>query len=144
MTAIAALTIADGQATPANKTFSPVNIDATGVAKWADRSGGIAIGFNTVSMRLRTPPTAGKISSADRVYRLSLRVATPVLEVTSASTGTGIQPAPTKAFEPLATIELVLPERSTMQQRKDLLAYVKNYLNNAVVKAAVEDFEQVY
>lgn len=144
MTAIAALTLADGQATPVTKTFSPVNIDANGVAKWADRSGGIAIGFNSVSMRLRTPPTAGKTSSSDRVYRLALKVSTPVLEVTSASTGTGIQPAPTKAYEPFANIELVLPERSTLQQRKDLLAYVKNFLNSAVVKDGVENFEQVY
>jgi hypothetical protein len=144
MTAIAALTLADGQATPANKTFSPVNIDSTGVAKWADRSGGIAFGFNTVSMRLRTPVTNGRVSSADRVYRLNLKVNTPVLEVTSASTGTGIQPAPTKAYEPFANIELVLPERSTLQQRKDLLAYVKNLLSNAVVTQGVENFEQVY
>ena len=144
MTAIAALTLADGQATPVNKTFSPVTIDSAGVAKWADRSGGIAIGFNTVSMRLRTPVTSGRISSADRVYRLNLKVVTPVLEVTSASTGTGIQPAPTKAYEPYANIELVLPERSTLQQRKDLLAYAKNLLSNAVVTQGVENFEQIY
>lgn len=143
MTAIAALTINDGAATPVAHTFSPVDIQ-NGVAKWADRIGGIAIGFPTVSYRLRQPIGTSKVSSGDRVYRLSLKVSTPVLEVSSASTGTGIQPAPTKAYEPYANIELVLPERSTLQQRKDLLAYVKNYLANAVVTQGVENFEAVF
>lgn len=144
MTAIAALTIADGQSTPVNHTFAPVTIDANGVAQWADRASGIAIGFPMVSYRMRAPQKGNNASSGDRVYRLSLKVSTPVLEVTSPSTATGIQPAPTKAFEPLANIELVLPERSTLAQRKDLLAYVKNLLNNAVVQQGVENFETVY
>lgn len=143
MTAIAALTIADGQSTPVNHTFAPVTIDANGVAQWADRSSGIAIGFPNVSYRLRAP-AKGNTSTGDRVYRLSLKVSTPVLEVTSPSTASGIQPAPTKAFEPIANIELVLPERSTLAQRKDLLAYVKNLLSNAIVQQGVENFETVY
>jgi hypothetical protein len=58
---------------------------------------------------------------------------------------TGIQPAPTLAYNLIATVELVLPERSTLQQRKDLLAYVKNALSNtAVIPPAVENFETVY
>jgi len=139
MTAIAALTLADGQATPVNHTFSPVNIDAGGVARWADRSSGIAIGFPVISQSLRNP------TKGSRNYRMTAKVQLPVLEVTSPGTATGIQPAPTKAYDLLATIELVLPERSTLAQRNDLLAYVKNLLANpAVVPPAVQNFEQVY
>jgi hypothetical protein len=31
-----------------------------------------------------------------------------------------------------------------LQQRKDLLAFVKNFMANAVITAAVENFESVY
>lgn len=138
MTAIAAITLADGQATPVNHTFAPVVIDAAGVAKWADRSGGIALGFPSVTMSLRAP------TKASRNYKLTAKVVVPVLEVTSPSTATGIQPAPTKAYDLLASVDVVLPERSTTAQRKDLLAYLKNYLAHSVITTAVENFEAVY
>lgn len=138
MAAIAALTLADGKATPVNHTFSPENIDAAGVAKYKDRSGGIALGYPTVSIGIRQP------SKSSRLYRVTVKIATPILEVTSPSTSTGIQPAPTLAYTPLFTGEFVLSERSTLAERKDLLAYVKNMLANAVVTSAVHDFESVY
>lgn len=138
MTAIAALTLADGQATPVNHTFSPVNIDAAGVAKWADRVGGIALGFPIVTMSLRSP------TKTNRNYKVAAKVVLPVLEVTSPSTATGIQPAPTLAYNLTCNIDMVLPERSTQAQRDDLRAYVKNFLGHAVFTAAAQTFESVY
>lgn len=138
MSAIASMTLADGQATPVNHTFAPVSIDVANVAKWSDRSGGIALGFSTVSFSLRSP------SKASRNFRLTAKVVTPVLEVTSPSTATGIQPAPTLAYNLIANVDIVLPERSTVAQRKDLIAYLKNYLATTVIQNAVENFEQVY
>lgn len=139
MTAIAALTLADGQATPVNHTFSPINIDSASVARWADRSGGIAIGFPVLTFSMRQP------TKGSRNYRMTAKVQLPVLEVTSPSTSSGIQPAPTKAYDLLCTIDMVLPERSTVAQRNDLLAYVKNFLTNtSVIPPAVQNFEQVY
>jgi len=138
MSAIASMTLADGQATPVNHTFAPVGIDQASVAKWADRSGGIALGFPTVSFSLRQP------TKASRNFRLTAKVVTPVLEVTSPSTATGIQPAPTLAYNLIANVDIVLPERSTVDQRKDMLAFLQNYLASAVIESAVENFEQVY
>lgn len=139
MTAIAALTLNDGAGTPVAHTFNPVNIDVAGVARWADRSGGIALGFPVVSFAMRNP------TKASRSYKITAKVVTPVLEITSPSTGTGIQPAPTKAYDLIANVEFVLPERSTLQERKHILAYAKNYLANAsVFTAAVENFESIY
>jgi hypothetical protein len=138
MAAIATLVLADGQATPANHNFDPVNI-VDDVAKWADRSGGIAIGFPVVSYSLRQPTKNGS-----RAFKLTTKVVLPILEVTSPSTATGIQPAPTKAYDLIANVEFVLPERSSLAQRKDLLAYVKNALANAVVTNGVNNFESVY
>lgn len=139
MTAIAALALNDGQATPVSHTFSPVSIDVAGVARWADRSGGIALGFPVISFTLRAP------TKQSRNYKLTAKVVTPVLEVTSPSTATGIQPAPTKAYDITFNVEATLPERSTLQQRKDAYAFLKNFLANAtVMQAAIENFEAVY
>lgn len=138
MAQIAALTIANGAATPVNHTFAPVNKDAAGVAKWADRVDGIAIGYPTVTYQLRIPTVS------NRNYKLTARVALPVLEVTSPSTSSGIQPAPTLAYTLTANVEIVLPERSTLAQRNDLLAYVRNYLSNAVITSGVQNFESIF
>lgn len=138
MTAIAALTLADGQATPVSKTFAPVNIDTNGVARWADRSGGIALGYPSVTFSSKAP------TKTSRSYKVTAKVVVPVLEQTSASTATGIQPAPTLSYSLIANVEFVLPERSTLQNRKDLLAYLRNYLASGVINAGIQDFESVY
>jgi hypothetical protein len=138
MTAIAALSINDGKATPVAHSFSPQNIK-DGVARWVDRSAGIAIGYPALSFSLREP------SKASKNYRITAKVVLPVLEQTSPSTATGIQPAPTVAYTLLATTEIVLPERSVLADRKDLAAYLRNFLANpTVITAALENFEAVY
>lgn len=137
MAAIATLILPDGLSTPVNHNFDPVNIVAD-LARWSDRSGGIALGFPTVTQLLKVP------NKDSRNYRLQAKVVLPVLEVTSPSTSTGIQPAPTKAYDLIANVEIVLPERSTLAQRKDLHAFVKALLSHAVVKNAIENFEAVY
>jgi hypothetical protein len=139
MAAIAPIVINDGQATPASHTFAPVTIDSNGVAKWADRVSGISVGFPVLTYSLKTP-TKGSSS-----YKLTAKVTLPVLEQTSPSTATGIQPAPTVAYNLIANIELVLPERSTLGDRNNLIAYARNYLANAaVITAGVQNYETVY
>lgn len=138
MTAIAALTLADGQATPANKTFSVAGV-TDGVAKWENRAGGIPVGFPVVTFSMRRP-TKGSAN-----YKVVAKVQLPVLEQTSPSTATGIQPAPTKAYDLFATVEFTIPTRSSKAERSDLLAFVKNFLTNAaVVPPALQDFEPVW
>lgn len=138
MAQLANIVINDGQTTPVAHTFSPVNIDMNGVAKLADRSGGISIGFPTLTLSVRTP------SKGSPNYKIVGRVTVPTLEATSPSTATGIQPAPTVAYACLATIEFILPERCTLAERSNLLAYVKNYLANANWTTAVQTYEAIY
>lgn len=138
MSAIASMTINDGAATPVAHTFAPITIDALGVAKWADRVGGIALGFPVISELVRVP------TKDSRNYRVTAKVVLPVLEVTSPSTATGIQPAPTLAYNLIGTVEMVLPERSSLAERKNLSAFLKNFLANANFTNAVENFESVY
>lgn len=140
MPAIVNMTINDGKATPVAHTFAPVNIDAAGVAKWADRSGGIALGFPVITESLRMPSNNG----GSRNYKLAVKVVVPVLELTSPSTATGIQPAPTKAYDLTGNIEVILPERCALAERKDLHAFLKNVLSSDAVIAAIERFESTY
>jgi hypothetical protein len=137
MPAIAAVTINDGAATPVAHVFSPVNIVGD-VAKLSDRSGGIALGYPAITQSMRSP------GNGLRTYKVTQRVLYPILEVTSPSTATGIQPAPTLAYNLMCNVEWVLPERSTLQQRKDLKAFVKNYLAHSNTTVAIEDFDALY
>jgi len=138
MTQLANIVINDGQATPVAHTFSPVNIDVNGVAKLADRSGGISIGFPILTLSVRSP------SKGTPNYKVMGKLTVPTLEATSPSTSTGIQPAPTVAYSCLATFEFVLPERCTLAERSNVLAYLKNYLANANVTTAVTTYEAIY
>jgi hypothetical protein len=138
MAAIAVLTLNDGAAAPVAHTFNPAPDIMTNLARWVDRSGGIALGYPAITMSMRNP------TKVSRAYKVTLKVVTPVLEVTSPTTTTGIQPGPTLSYNLICNCEFVLPERSSLQQRKDLLAFVKNYLANSVVTSAIQDFEPVY
>lgn len=137
MAQIANLVLADGQATPVNHTFSPIDV-RDGVAKWADKVGGISVGFPVITYSVRQP------SKAARSYKITRKITLPVLAQTSPSTSTGIQPAPTKAYELIHNSEWVLPEQSTLADRQNLLAYVKNFDANVVMKNGAELFETVW
>lgn len=138
MAAIATISLNDGQATPVAHSFVPAPDLISNLPRWEDKSGGIALGYPYITLGMRRP------NKASRAYKLSTKVVTPVLEVTSPSTATGIQPAPTLAYNLMAVTDIVLPERSTLAQRKDLLAFYRNFHANAVVTSAVQDFEAVW
>lgn len=138
MPAIAALTLADGQTTPVNHTFSPLGT-SLGIAKWVDRVAGIAIGFPQITMSIKEPSTKGSQN-----YKVVRKVVLPVLDISSPSTSTGIQPAPSRAYELINVSEWTLPARSTNQQRADLLAFCKNFDANIIFTDAVKNFEPVW
>lgn len=149
MPALAPIVINDGQATPVAHTFNPAGPDENGVSFLYDRSGGIAVGFPELSINLRQPQrirsnSNTKQTSSDRVFRATVVVRVPTLDVTSPATGTGIQPAPSKAYDTVVKMEFLLPERTTLQNRKDILAYAKNILANSNVVSVVQDLESIY
>lgn len=138
MASIANILLNDGLATPVSHTFAPVEINSAGIAKWADRSGGISLGYPVVTLSVRQP------SKGNRAVKVIGKVVIPTLDTTSPSTSTGIQPAPSKAYDLLGTFEFVINERSNLAQKKDLLAFVRNLLAHAVITSAVETNESVY
>jgi hypothetical protein len=135
-----------------DSTLNPEGINPQGVAKWVDRSGGIAIGYPALSMSVR-PPT-----KASRIYKVTAKLVLPTLEQTSPSTATGIQPAPTKAYDCTCVMEFMLPERSTQAERETLFSMVASLFARTInasdgtptdstgspLESAVTTFETVY
>lgn len=137
MAAFANITINDGATTPVAHTFGPNTLVGL-KADYADRSGGISVGYPTISILSSVP------SKTSRLYKTRVKIVLPVLEVVNASTWSGITPAPTKAYDMVGIIEFFCPERSTLQNRKDIRAFIKNLMNDAVMTALVETQETIY
>lgn len=112
-----------------DKTFDPEGFILPGVARWVDRSGGIAIGYPSITLSVRPP------NKTSRVYRVVEKLTLPTLEQTSPSTATGIQPAPTKAYDCVRITEWILPERCTGAERASLLSH-GNSLHMVTVNAS--------
>jgi len=129
MPAIAALSINDGQTTPVAHSFSPVTTDGS-IAKWADRSPTIPSGFRTISYEV-APPSGSRVTNKLQMGLMNPTVATvnsvdQVVRYSSAQVTLNIHPD------------------ATLQERKDLLAYLVNFFQNASVKTSVENIEPFY
>jgi hypothetical protein len=141
LAAIANIVLADALGTPVNHTFAPAKTQAD-MALLEDRSAGLYIGFNKLTFNLQRPKGASGVSN--RNLRLSIRVETPKMEVVSNNTVSGIAPAPTVSYRPVAELNFTFPDRCSLQDRKDLQAYVLQLLQNSFVTAAVETYELPY
>lgn len=129
MPAIASLVINDGQTTPVAHTFAPVTTDGE-TAKWADRSPTIPAGFKTLSIDV-SPPTGSRT-----VYKHTTGLMDPTVATVNA----------VDQVVRYNSGQLVLnfhPE-STVQERKNFLAYMVNAMSNASVKLSVENLEPFY
>lgn len=139
MAAAGNILINDGQATPVQHTFAAVGVDRS-KASYEDRVTGVRVGYPSIMLALRDPVR----TSVTPVSIATIEVRRPTLAVTAPASGTGIQPAPTKAYEQMFRGQFFLPERGTPGERDDILAYTKNLLANAVVTALVRDLERPF
>lgn len=129
MPAIASLTVNDGLATPAAHTFAPVS--TTGMkAKWADRSPTIPAGYRTISHEI-VEPNGSRTTNTVKMGYMVPTVAT-------------VNAVDTVVRYNSAQVTLNIHPESTLQDRKDLLAYVANSLGLAAVKTSVENLEPFY
>lgn len=145
MTAVTAIVLPDALATPVNHTFVPLGPDTAGGTWWyEDQSASAPIGYGRVSLLL-SRPKGGAVgaSSQDRVARVKIGVHLPQLETLS-NNSAGLLPAPTIAFVPRLNMEFILPERSTLQNRKDLRKFALGLLADPALIAMVESLQGVY
>lgn len=123
--------------TPVNRTFAPAKKE-NNLYTYHNRASGIVVGYDQLSIQQRLPTKQSKATT------VTMKLVTPVLEQTSASTATGIQPAPTVAYSMIGKLEFVLPERSTLQNRKDLLAMLRDLIDEALTTESVENLDPTY
>lgn len=133
------IVLADAQATPVNHTFVPVGRDNKGVYWFEDQSAVNAIGNWRISVDVKRPPVAAAgQNSQGRSFRIAVGLHEPILESVSNDTVSGIAPAPTISYVGRAFTEYVLPERSSLQNRKDLRKMNYNLQADTQLIAAVE------
>jgi hypothetical protein len=124
--------------TPVARSFYPLPPQKNGILSWIDRTIAILKGQNRLTLEQRESTRKAP------ALKVAWKLETPVLEQTSASTSTGIQPAPTLAYSLLFNMEFILPDRSTLQERKDLLAMARDLIDEAIVGQQVEDGNLIY
>ena len=142
MSQIANIVLNDAQATPVAHTFGPARTPVDG-ALWEDRSSSQYIGYNKVTMELRRP-TGSSGGSANRNIKAVIRIETPKLENVTNSTVSGIAPAPTVSYRPMAELTFTFPERCSLGDRKDLQKYVLQLMSNVFVTDLVEKYEVAF
>lgn len=145
MAAIANIVLNDAQGTPVAHTFSYASMEnqrGSGSVVFEDRVAGIYIGYNKLTLAISRPK--GDAKAATRNLQLMIKIETPKLETVSNNTVSGIAPAPTVSYRPVAEIRCVVPERSQLQDRKDLQKFLKEALNNAFITDMFEKFELPY
>ncbi|DAD52448.1 coat protein [ssRNA phage SRR5466727_3] len=132
------ITLTDAATTPVNHVYSPV-MQKGDVLFWKDRTATtVPIGQNSLTLMQRVP------SKQAKTYKFVWKLDCPILEQTSASTTTGIQPAPTLAYNNFAVIDIVLSERATLQERKDLLSQLRDLIDEAIVTSQSHDLEVIF
>lgn len=129
--------INDGAATPVARTFAPKTLIGSD-AKYVDRSSGITLGYPEITVMSSMPSKTSKLA------KTRLKIVLPVMEVVNAATYNGITPAPTKAYDMTFDCTFFAHERSTLQDRKHILAFARNFLADALVTALVQNQETIY
>jgi hypothetical protein len=139
------IVLADALATPVNHTFVPLGPDREGVFWFEDQSQASPVGYWRISYTLKRPPPgiAGQ-TSAQRTYRATIGLHEPILENVTNNTVSGIAPAPTVSYVPRSFTEYVMPERSSLQNRKDLRKMNANLQAEAQLIALVETLVTPY
>lgn len=130
------ISIADGQATPATKLFTPVTSQKdSSPAVWYERSASSPLGYRRITLFVK--------ADVKGVSKVRLVIADPVLATFGANCCVDAS-TPQVAYTDFFDATFSLPATSTLGGRKDILAYAKNLLANEFVIAAVENLEPAY
>jgi hypothetical protein len=129
MTAAAAITINDGQATPVAVTFTPESVTSD-VATFADRTAGVAVGFRRLSISNKFAKGTSKVN------RAKMTIEYPVTTLVNGVTQV--------AYTLRGSLDVILPDQATDAERKNLYAFISNGLANASVRGALRDLDPLY
>lgn len=133
MANFAALSISDGQATPVAHTFATKSNDGR-VTVFEDRATGIPVAYG--KLIIRTSET-----SDQRVVKCDILV--PTLEAVSGANAAGFTPAAKVAYQNIGKLEFRTSLRSTLQERKNIVAFVKNAAALSLISSVVVDSDEI-
>lgn len=123
------IVVPDAAATPVNLTFTKSKVDGD-TAFALEKSATSSMGYKPLSLTQRAPIVGQK----DKVYRTKIAFAFPV---TYDETINGVN-RPTLGYTNRATVEFIVSDKATLQNRKDLRKLLVGILNDAVVVDMVE------
>lgn len=135
MSKIDIITLADGLATPANHIFTPVQPQqGTIPAAWKNSEQDVMAGDRKITLRVTEKQTA---------YAVEARISDPVLTALpdNCCTPTNV---PQIAYTEIANLSFSIAKSSTVQNRKDILAYAKNLLGTTVLTNAVVNLDSAW
>lgn len=136
MAQIANIVVADGASTPVNHTFSPVA--SSPVAIYRENLATLpVIGQGRVELSNKSGANAS-------LQRVKISLALPALETISGENAAGYTAAPKVAYTNVVVIDMMLPARGTVQQRKDLRLMLSNLLKDAQVVDLVDNLNIPY
>ena len=136
MPAISNIVIKDGAATPVDHTFVPSTAQkGNDPAVWLEKSAGSPLGYFRI--------TAKVDAQVNKPSKVTIVIATPHLAVFGANCCVD-QNTPQVPYTEFFNGSFSLPPGSTVQTRKDILAYAKNLLALPLMSSMVVDLEPAY
>jgi len=123
------ITVNDGKTTPVAHAFAPVTTDGQ-IAKFANRSATIPQGFETLQIEVAAPKSNGA------AYRTSVSMTTPIVAAVDGQDQVVRQDK--------SDCVLYFAQTSTVQERKDLLAMLKNLFADTSFISSVSNLEPYY
>lgn len=135
MSNLATITVADAAATPVNHDFVVVSNDG-GTTKWEERSASHPSGYWKLAITFRNPVS----NSGSRVYRANMNLDIPIL-VTETVNGVAV---PKVAYVMRFFGEVLLPESSTLQNRKDHNKILTGVLGSTQFQGILNDLIHRY
>lgn len=115
-----------------------------GVVWYFNRTAAVALGHMRVSMSLRAPAIAGPMAAdTGRTYKAQINIYKPTLENPGTTDG-GYTAVPKKAYENVAQITFLLPERGAVLERQDLRAMVVDLFTEPNVIDMIDNFNGTY
>lgn len=126
-TPVTAVRVYSNSATVAsNKTYVPIGKVRPNVVSYVDRSGGIQVGYPKYDVEVLYP------QNGNRNLRVRESIVLPVMNITAPSTGSGIQPQPSVAFNLRCNREWVIPESALNADRMKLYALAVSFFAGSI------------
>lgn len=127
--------------TPVDRTFQVAKTTGD-YSMFEDRSLGIYVGYGKIHFETRRPSGPVRVDQARNIKSL-ITLETPLIETEATVIVNGSwTTAPTVSHRPKLKLEMVLPERTTWQEKADLVTMFRDLIAEAVVTDFLYDHVQ--